>query len=94
MTVFLFAQVEAKPGSEDVLRQAAIDLVPVCRAEDGCIDYRLFTSAENEIRFFSEWRDEEDLRAHADTPHVVTWLRVVEEHAAGPIAVTPARKIA
>jgi quinol monooxygenase YgiN len=76
MSVYFFASIVAKPDSADKLQRAAIALVPPVLEEDGCIDYRVFEAEgdPHEIRFFSQWRDEEAWAAHGETPHVAQWL--------------------
>lgn len=38
---------EAKPGKENIVQQALCDVAKAARAQSGCIEYRIFRSAEN-----------------------------------------------
>lgn len=38
---------EAKPGKEKIVQQALRDVANAARAQSGCIEYRVFRSAEN-----------------------------------------------
>lgn len=89
MEQFVFARVEALPNSVDVLRDAATALVQPCRDEEGNLAYSVFQAVENarQIWFHARWRDEASLERHGTTDHVMSWLKVVEEHAVGPVEV-------
>lgn len=66
------AVLTAKPGQEDVVRQALSALVPPTRDEEGCLGYELFESGAAPGVFVTQerWRGQEDLDAHMQTPHV------------------------
>ena len=62
----------AKPGAEEVLRGALTALVPPTRQEPGCLAYELSESGSAPGTFLTveRWRDQADLDAHLQTPHV------------------------
>ena len=66
------AVLKAKPGKEEELRQALLDLVGPSRAEGGCIQYDLHVSTEKpgEFVFFEKWMDRAALEAHRHRPHL------------------------
>ena len=94
MSIFAFARVVAKPDRTEALRSAAIDIVSPSRNEDGCLSYDLFNvvGEPDELRFYSEWRDEAAFTAHGSTPHVREWLEVVERDATGAVEIATASK--
>ncbi|MET8088273.1 putative quinol monooxygenase [Micromonospora sp. NPDC005197] len=94
MERFVFARVEAKPGSVDILRDAAVALVEPCRAEEGNLAYNVFQGADNprEIWFHAHWRDQRCLDNHGSTEHVAAWLNIVKEYAVAPVDVHVAVK--
>ena len=57
-----------------VLEMAA-PCVEATRKEKGCLRYELFVSSEDDVtlQFIEEWTDLDSLRAHLNTPHVVTF---------------------
>jgi quinol monooxygenase YgiN len=51
-------------------------------AEEGCLSYRLFTSAVDPATFVTieKWRSQSDLDQHMQTPHIQQALAVAGEH--------------
>lgn len=72
MSLEVVAVVSAKPGQEDVVRDALAALVGPTRQEEGCESYELFASAAapGTFVFVERWRSQEDVDAHLQTPHV------------------------
>lgn len=70
-TLVIVATITAKPGHEDVVRQALEQVVPPSRAEDGCGRYELHLDIEKAGRFvmLEEWRDSATLARHETTAH-------------------------
>jgi quinol monooxygenase YgiN len=66
------AQIHAKPGQEDALREALLALIPTTRQEEGCVQYDLHESAEQQGRFlfFENWTSREALDRHLAAPHL------------------------
>ena len=85
--ITVIAYVTAKPGHEDQVRQALLDLVAQTRQENGCINYDLHQSPENAARFaiYENWNTAADLDAHAMSAHLQTFARI-----AGPLLERPA----
>lgn len=56
------------------------------RAEDGCIDYRIYQDMENpdEFVFVEEWESDEALRRHFATSHVAEFMQAITATLAGP----------
>lgn len=81
----------AKPGQEDVVRDALVRLVPPTLAEQGCLAYELSESATSPGTFVTveSWRSQADLDAHLGTPHVQQALAQAGEALAAPPAVHP-----
>jgi quinol monooxygenase YgiN len=61
----------AKPGKEDVVRDAIRQLVPLSRAEPGCRFYMPHFDAEEPgvFRLFEVYDDEAAYRAHGESEH-------------------------
>lgn len=66
------AEIVAKPGSEDELRDILISVVEPTRKEEGCIQYDLHVSTNEPGRFFfyENWTDGEALKRHAGSEHI------------------------
>ncbi|MTD15560.1 antibiotic biosynthesis monooxygenase [Nakamurella sp. YIM 132087] len=90
------AVLTAKPGSEAVLRDALAALVEPTLAEEGCLDYKLFSSLADPTVFITteRWRAQSDLDAHMRSPHIRTALGVFGEHLAAPPGIHPLAPVA
>lgn len=95
MSIHVVAVVEAKPGSEQVVRQGMEALVAPTRAEEGNIAYRLTESIAAPGTFITleEWSDPSDLDVHLQTVHVQQALTTLGEHLAAPVAIHPLNPI-
>jgi quinol monooxygenase YgiN len=85
------AVLKAKPGSEDVVRDALAALVTPTRAEAGCVSYALSQSAADPSTFVTEevWTSQADLETHMQTPHIARALQVAAEALDGPPSIHP-----
>ena len=63
---------------EDLIR-IGTRVAEASRAEEGCIDYRLYEAADapNEFVFIEEWRDDAALQAHFATPHIAEFMAAI-----------------
>ena len=70
--VVVFAQIQAKPGHESVLREELMGMVEATRAEEGCLQYDLHQSTEDPrlFLFYEVWATESHLLGHLETPHI------------------------
>ena len=89
MSINVVAVITAKPGSEDVVREAMKGLVDPTREEAGCISYHLSESnvASGTFITVEEWNDPSDLDAHMETPHIQQALSVLGSELAAPPAI-------
>lgn len=61
-------------------RAALIDagetVAAASRAEDGCLNYRIFQATDDENAFVivEEWADDAALQAHFKTPHIAAFM--------------------
>ncbi|MEP6814085.1 MAG: putative quinol monooxygenase [Marmoricola sp.] len=85
------ATIPAKPGSEDVIRDALSTLATATRGEDGCVSYELFESVAAPGTFVTveSWRSQEDLDAHMKSDHFGAAFAAAGEHLAGDVAIHP-----
>ena len=89
------AVIPAKPGSEDVVRDALTTLAAATQNHRGCLHYELFESAAAPGTFVTveRWTAQEDLDAHMATEDIATALGVAEGNLAGDIAIHPLRPV-
>ena len=80
----IVAQVQAKAGFVQEVKQACLALVEPSRLDRGCIVYDLYQSTEDAtvFIFFERWESREDVDRHLETPHSLAF----DEETAGMLA--------
>lgn len=84
------AEVRAKPGKENELRDATLPLVTAVRREPNNLLYFLHEDRETPGRFlfYEIFASQTDFEAHNATPHVRAWFARLSELADGGVKVT------
>lgn len=69
--VILTAELTAKNGKTEELKDLLISLLEPSRAEAGCLQYDLHTFKENSSTFifYETWKDQAAFDSHSATPH-------------------------
>ena len=62
----------AKPGQEDAIRATMQRILPLTRAEPGCVIFALHRDADDPRTYFlyEQWRSVDDLAAHLRMPYI------------------------
>jgi quinol monooxygenase YgiN len=83
------AEVRARPGKENELREATLGLVAQVRAEPNNLLYFLHEDREapGHFVFYEIFASQADFEAHNATPHVQAWFAKLPELAAGGVEV-------
>ena len=70
----------AREGQEDVIAAAMREAGPLVRAEPGCRGIEYYRSTRDPRLFYihSRWADEAAFQVHAELPHTVRFLELVE----------------
>ena len=81
------AEVRAKPGKENELREATLPLVAAVRREPNNLLYFLHEDRESpgHFVFYEIFASREDFDAHNATPHVQAWFARLGELAVGDV---------
>lgn len=84
------AEVHAKSGKEQALREATLPLVARVRAEPNNLLYFLHEDREapGHFIFYEVFVSQSDFEAHNATPHVQAWFARLPELADGDVKVT------
>lgn len=71
----LVAIVKAKDGQGLFVKEEIMKLVPITRAEKGCIRYELFEDNKDKSRFVLEenWASYDEWQAHMNNEHIVRY---------------------
>jgi quinol monooxygenase YgiN len=70
----LVAQLTAKPGKEDEMKAALVEMVAPTLKEEGCLCYNLHQSNKDKAQFmfYEQWASKEALDKHGKSPHMKT----------------------
>ena len=76
----IVANIHAHPEQMELLRSELEKLVPITRAEAGCIQYDLHRDNENpaHFMFFESWESAELWQAHMNAPHLAAYVKATE----------------
>ncbi|WP_404425585.1 putative quinol monooxygenase [Thalassospira australica] len=87
LTVLAIAR--AKPGKETELGERLLALVEPSRAEEGCISYDIHQSNDDPAIWmaYENWRSDEDLALHFETPYLRAFGTLGDELLAEPVSV-------
>ena len=79
--VTVVAEMKAKAGKEEALRQALLALVEPTRKEQGCVQYDLHEHLTEPGRFvfYENWTTAEDLARHAASEHLKQFGAIRDE---------------
>ncbi|GAB3998455.1 hypothetical protein GCM10028807_46170 [Spirosoma daeguense] len=90
MPLLVFATITSRPGEEQNLKTALLDLVQEVRTEAACQLYELYESTEHPQQFIMHeiWDDEAGLRAHSQMPHMKVFGEKAKDWLARPAELT------
>lgn len=90
------AEIIAKPGCEERLREELLRLIEPTRAEEGCLQYDLHvaTGQPGHFLFFENWTSRAALDRHLATPHLERLSSLLPELAGGEPRIATFERIA
>jgi quinol monooxygenase YgiN len=79
--VTLVVHLKAKKGMGAKLEEAALSLIPLTRAEPGCIEYNFHANAQesDSYLFYENWVDQNALDKHLAMPYLVKFKTLLAE---------------
>ena len=91
----VIAEVQAKPGHEEAVRDGRLALVKPTHAEAGCMSYDLHESIDEKGLFFfyENWTGEQALQQHLATPHIQAMMAQSEQLLARPVSIKLCRRL-
>ncbi|KIC42976.1 antibiotic biosynthesis monooxygenase [Ruegeria sp. ANG-R] len=80
MALTILAQITAHPGKESLVRAELEKLVPITRAEEGCIQYDLHVDTTNPgvFVFYENWENRDLWQTHMGAPHLAAYMEATE----------------
>ena len=90
------AEISAKPGREDELKQLLLSVIEPTRAEAECIQYDLHLSTDDPAKFvfYENWKDAAALQKHLASRHMQEFFAKASELFAVPPRVVTYTRIA
>jgi quinol monooxygenase YgiN len=78
--IILVAELKAKPGEEQAVKQALVAMVAPTRKEDGCLCYNLHQSAKDKTQFmfYEQWASQAALDAHGATSNMKAMQKAIQ----------------
>lgn len=94
--LIVVAEMTARGGKEDELRQKLTGFVAPTRVENGCVQYDLHEAEDRpgHFLFFEKWTSVEALEAHLSSPHIAAVLPQLASILAEPARISKFRQIA
>ena len=92
----VIANMRAKPGKEQQLREALQALVEPTTKEAGYVNYDLHQGVEDPavFYFYENWESPEHLDVHLKTPHLEKFMAVMDDLLEGELRIERLRRIA
>jgi quinol monooxygenase YgiN len=86
----LIAEIRAKAGAEQRLRDELLKLVAATRTEAGCINYDLHQSLEDprQFMFYENWSSPAAHEMHDRSPHITAFRQIRSDILDGPVKLT------
>ncbi|NVK14773.1 MAG: antibiotic biosynthesis monooxygenase [Rhodobacteraceae bacterium] len=80
MALTILAQIIAQPSKEALVKAELEKLVPITRAEDGCIRYDLHQDNQTPgfFVFYETWESRELWQQHMNAPHLAAYMAATE----------------
>ena len=76
----IVANIQANPDKIDLVKVELEKLVPITRAENGCLQYDLHQDNENpgHFLFYENWESRELWQTHMNAPHLAAYMEATE----------------
>lgn len=76
----IVAHIHANPGRIELVKAELEKLVPITRAEPGCIQYDLHQNNDDSAHFifYENWESRESWQLHMNAPHLVAYTKAIE----------------
>ncbi len=76
----IVANIKANPDQIDLVKAELLKLIPITRAEAGCINYDLHQDNENPAHFvfYENWESRELWQTHMNAPHLSAYMAATD----------------
>jgi quinol monooxygenase YgiN len=76
----IVANIKANPAKIDLVKAELLKLIPITRAEEGCINYDLHQDNDNPTHFvfYENWVSRELWQTHMGAPHLAAYMAATD----------------
>lgn len=76
----IVANIKANPEKVEMVKAELEKLIPITRAEDGCINYDLHQDNDNPAHFvfYENWVSRELWQTHMNAPHLAAYMEATD----------------
>lgn len=76
----IVANIHARPEKIELVKAELLKLVPITRAEKGCITYDLHQDNEDlaHFMFYENWESREIWQEHMNAPHLAAYMAATD----------------
>ena len=76
----IVAHIHAETDKVELVKAELEKLIPITRAEEGCIQYDLHQDNDNPAHFlfFEQWDSRELWQTHMNAPHLAAYLKATD----------------
>ena len=87
--IIIAGTVPIDPAKKAGALEAMKTMQAASEAEPGCIRYRFYLDPwdESQVLIFEEWKDEQSLQLHFQTPHMATFNEAIPEYVTGAMQI-------
>ena len=77
----IVANIHADPDKIALVKTELEKLIPITRAEEGCIQYDLHQDNDNpaHFMFYENWESREQWQVHMIAPHLAAYMKATED---------------
>ena len=95
MALYIFGRFHARPGHEETVKEAMLEVLAHTRGEPGCLSIDDYRSIRDRRLFYvhSVFEDEAAFELHAALPHTVRFLERVQPLIDHPLDVSRTERI-
>lgn len=78
--ITILANIKTKPDTVDLVKTELLKLIPMTRAEEGCINYDLHQDNDNPTHFvfYENWESRELWQQHMKNQHLEDYMAATE----------------
>ncbi|WP_291992002.1 putative quinol monooxygenase [Candidatus Accumulibacter sp. ACC003] len=76
----IVANIHANADQIDLVKVELLKLIPITRAEEGCVAYDLHRDNDNpaHFTFFENWQSRELWQTHMNAPHIAAFMKATD----------------